>query len=300
MLGGNEAARLILAPRRSTGKEDALGVVDDTTMKATLPARREEAGRRALLSDFLRARRRALKPEQVGLPARGPRRVAGLRREEVAVLADVGITWYTWLEQGRPIRVAPATLARIAEALQLNRHERSYLELLVFGNASPASWNVPLPPEVARIVESYSAGPAFVLGPRWDVLAWNDAFARVFRFPGAAPGDLNGLRHSFLNSVVSELFVDWPSQARLVVASFRVSYARHVGDEAFESLITELTHASPLFAELWSETNVLSPAEARSAKLWNSSSKPLLYSGVALLVPDCPETTVVFGLIEGS
>jgi hypothetical protein len=165
------------------------------------------ASRRTLLSEFLAARRRALTPAEVGLPARGPRRVVGLRREEVAVLADVGITWYTWLEQGRPIRVAPATLVRVADALRLDRAEREYLELLVFGAAASAMWDKPLPPNLAEIVRGYSAGPAYVLGPRWDVLAWNDVFARVFRFP-PPDGDRNGLRHAFLHQATSGLIAD--------------------------------------------------------------------------------------------
>ena len=257
-------------------------------------------GRRLLLSEFLRDRRRALKPEDVGLRvSRGPRRVAGLRREEVAVLADVGITWYTWLEQGRPIRVAPGTLERIADALRLDRHERAYLHLLAFGNATPAPWNAALPENLIHVVRSYAAGPAYVLGPRWDVLAWNETFARVFRFPRTEAGDRNALRHAFLNADMPALFVDWPVQARSIVSTFRVRYAAHVGDDAFESLVAELTEKSALFAELWRASDVLTPTDARSARLRASSAQPMLYSGVTLIVPDLPETTVVFGLIGG-
>jgi transcriptional regulator with XRE-family HTH domain len=279
-------------------KEAQMVVVDGTSM-STSAADPEEAGRRKLLSDFLRDRRKALKPEDVGLPAsRGARRVAGLRREEVAVLADLGITWYTWLEQGRPIRIAPATLDRIANALRLDRHERAYLNLLVFGNAAPPAWSATLLPNLVEVVRSYSAGPAYVLGPRWDVLAWNDVFERVFHFPGALSENRNALRHTFLNAAVPELFVDWPVQARSIIAAFRVSYAGHVGDSAFEALVAELTAQSPLFAELWRESEVLSPTEGRSAKLRDTATHLLTYSGVTLLVPDYPETTVVFGRIE--
>jgi transcriptional regulator with XRE-family HTH domain len=274
-------------------------VHDDTTMDTATPAERESGGRRHLLSDFLRDRRQALKPEDVGLPvSRGPRRVTGLRREEVAVLADVGITWYTWLEQGRPIRVAPHTLERIADALRLDRHERTYLNLLVFGNTAQPPSTDPLPPGLVAVVRSYAAGPAYVLGPRWDVLAWNDVFTRVFRFPQANSENRNAIRHAFLNPAMTALFADWPAQARSMVATFRVNYAGHVGDDAFESLVAELIAKSPLFAELWRESEVLTPTDGRTAKLRDGAAQLLLYSGVTLIVPDFPETTVVFGLIE--
>jgi transcriptional regulator with XRE-family HTH domain len=108
----------------------------------TAPVAVKDVGRRALISEFLRSRRSRLTSQSVGLPEGRRRRVAGLRREEVAVLADVGITWYTWLEQGRPIRMAPATLDRICDALRLDRDERAYLHRLVFFTADEASWKV--------------------------------------------------------------------------------------------------------------------------------------------------------------
>jgi transcriptional regulator with XRE-family HTH domain len=259
----------------------------------------EADGRWQLLSAFLRERRRALRPADVGLPGtRAVRRVVGLRREEVAVLADVGITWYTWLEQGRPINIARGTLERIADALRLDRHQRAYLHLLAFGSTASVVEKVELSPSVVRVVQSYTAGPAYVRGPRWDLLAWNDVFRRFFRIARDGNDDRNLLRYLFLDPNLPEVLIDWPQNARIAVSAFRVSYAGHVGDEAFESLIAELLTSSPLFAELWRASEVLSPNEMRTARLLDPSMRMLLFSTVALIVPDVPETTVIFGLID--
>jgi hypothetical protein len=170
--------------------------------------------------------------------------------------------------------------------------------LLVFGNPAHAPSTDPLPPGLIAVVHAYNAGPAYVLGPRWDVLAWNDVFTRVFRFPQDGSENRNAIRHAFLNPIVAGLFVDWPAQARSMVATFRVNYAGHIGDDAFESLVAELIAQSPLFGELWSESEVLTPTDARSATLRDTATQFSLYSGVTLIVPDYPETTAVFGLIE--
>jgi hypothetical protein len=274
-------------------------VVSDTTTMTMQPAAgRKEAGRRSLLAEFLRTRRARLSPVEVGLPAGTHRRVPGLRREEVAVLADVGITWYTWLEQGRPIRMAPATLERIAAALRLDRHERAYLSHLVAFDHEETRWNVPIPARVGAIVRAYTAGPAYVLGPRWDVLAWNDIFARLFGFPGSTPGETNALRHTFLDPHVRHMLVDWPAQARRILAAFRTSYAQHVGDPAFEELVAELTRESATFARLWSESTVLSPTEARSARFRHPTLGAVSYDTVTFLIPEVPEATVIFGMLD--
>jgi MmyB-like transcription regulator ligand binding domain/Helix-turn-helix domain len=278
-------------------KEAAMVVEDTTTMASQRPSA-QEAGRRSLLSEFLRSRRARLRSEDVGLPASRSRRVPGLRREEVAILADVGITWYTWLEQGRPIRMAPATLERVADALRLDRTERAYLTGLVFFKPEAAGWDIPVPAGIAHIVRSYTAGPAFVRGPRWDVLAWNEIFSRIFGFPGSSPDDRNALRHAFLDPSIRKLNVDWPALARQLVAAFRTDYAQHVGDEAFEALIAELKRESTTFARLWRDSSVTSPTEARSVRLQHPTLGSIFYDTVSLLIPDVPHATVVFGTLD--
>ncbi|HEX3462524.1 MAG TPA: helix-turn-helix transcriptional regulator, partial [Candidatus Elarobacter sp.] len=242
-------------------------------------------------------RRSRLTSQSVGLPEGRRRRVAGLRREEVAVLADVGITWYTWLEQGRPIRMAPATLDRICDALRLDRDERAYLHRLVFFTADEASWKVPVPERIADVIRSYTAGPAYVRGARWDLLAWNAAFEHTFGFTGSSP-ERNSLRHSFLDPNVQRMTIDWDVLARQLVASFRPDYAQHAGDDDFEALVAELRRESPTFARLWSDPDVLSPTASRSIRLRHPELGTVLYDSVSLLIPDMPHLTVVFGTIR--
>ncbi|HEY4441793.1 MAG TPA: helix-turn-helix transcriptional regulator [Candidatus Elarobacter sp.] len=262
------------------------------------PLSAKEAGRRTLLSEFLRAKRARLTSQDVGLPSGTRRRVAGLRREEVAILADVGITWYTWLEQGRPIRMAPETLERVASALRLDRDERAYLNGLVFFERENARWDLPIPPLLADVVRGYTSGPAFIRGARWDVIVWNGILSEIFGFPGEDPNDRNALRHCFLNGGLRELHTDWPTFERQLVASFRSEYAQHTGDEAFEALIAELRRESPSFEKLWREPTVVSPTQERSMRLHHPRLGTVQYATVSLVVPEAPHITVVFGTLE--
>src|SRR3984893_12738946 len=143
---------------------------------ATIEARRRESG------DFLRSRRERLAPASVGLPNGFRRRTPGLRREEVALLAGVGTTWYTWLEQGRDVRPSTEVLSALADALRLDSAERRHLFVL---NDRPPPEPRPAGPErvgepLRRMLESLTGQPAYVLGRRWDVLAWNRAAEVLF------------------------------------------------------------------------------------------------------------------------
>lgn len=138
--------------------------------------------RRAELADFLRTRRRALQPEEVGLPPRASRRTPGLRREDVADLAGISACWYSRLEQARNIRVSDHVLDSLAEALRLNTEEREYLLALAHGDA-PSSASVSpdgVPPALQRILDSQQPHPAIALGPRFNILAWNQARTDVY------------------------------------------------------------------------------------------------------------------------
>src|SRR5689334_22734876 len=155
------------------------------------------AARRTELAAFLRARRERISPEDVGLPPGTRRRTAGLRREELAQLAGVGVTWYTWLEQGRPINASVQVLDAIATTLRLDAVERAHLFRLADlpGAAAAAAdcGDYPLPPEVQQILDGIKF-PAYVLTERFDLIAWNDVYAALF--PGiteAPPGERNTL-----------------------------------------------------------------------------------------------------------
>ena len=133
------------------------------------------------VAEFLRARRAALRPEQVGLVPGPRRRTPGLRREEVAMLAGVSVSWYTWLEQGRPINVSDDVLDALARVLQLDPVERRYLaDLAGHDDHVAGEHHVELPGWGPRLLAALDPAPAYLMGPTWDYLAWNDAMAHLF------------------------------------------------------------------------------------------------------------------------
>jgi transcriptional regulator with XRE-family HTH domain len=234
----------------------------DSTPVQTGDRRREE------LAHFLRARRAGLQPEDVGLPGGGRRRTPGLRREEVAQLAGVGSTWYTWLEQARDVRASFDVLEAIARALRLSPAERGHLILLGRGEQGPA---VAPPAERAsaalrRLVENLGPSPAFILGRRWDYLAWNPACRAVFCWePGGDPSSRNHVWLMFMDPARREVMCDWERSARQVVAKFRADHAKHIGDPAFERLISSLRAGSPEFRRWWERHEVASVGGGRKA-----------------------------------
>jgi transcriptional regulator with XRE-family HTH domain len=226
--------------------------------------------RRAEFADFLRTRRASLLPQDVGLPNGGRRRTPGLRREEVAQLAGVGTTWYTWLEQGRDVRASLDVLDSLARALRLTPAERGHLILLGRGEQGPAC---PPPAERAsrthkRLVENLGTSPAYILGRRWDYLAWNKACRVVFSWePGRDPSTRNHVWLTFMDPARRELMPDWERGARRLVAKFRADSARHIGDPAFERLISSLQAASPEFRKWWERHEVAGGGEGRKELL---------------------------------
>lgn len=219
-----------------------------------LEARRREFGA------FLRSRREKLTPTEVGLPAGFRRRTPGLRREEVALLARVGITWYTWLEQGRDVRASPEALSALADALRLGPAERRHLFIL---HDRPPPELQPASPEcvaepLRRMLASLTGQPAYVLGRRWDVLAWNRAAAVVFGDYGELAGDERNIMHLvFADSRHRRLLIDWDELAPVSLAMFRADSARYTGDPDFERLINTLRDASAEFAEWWPKHEVM-------------------------------------------
>jgi len=222
--------------------------------------------RREELADFLRMRRASLKPEDVGLPNGGRRRTPGLRREEVAQLAGVGSTWYTWLEQGRDVRASLDVLEALSRAMRLTPAERTHLILLGRGEEAPACKPPAerISPTIRRLIENLGPAPAFVLGRRWDYLAWNRAACALFgdfaRIPRAAR---NHLWLTFMDPARRELCPDWVRVARLAVAKFRADSASHIGDPSFEELIQALRQSSLEFCRAWKRHEVARTGEGR-------------------------------------
>lgn len=207
---------------------------------------------RTELKAFLRARRAALRPETAGLP-RGPRRLTpGLRREEVAALAQVGVTWYTWLEQGRAINVSSATLARIARALSLSPTDEAYLfALMGLARTDVPEHHFGLPPVMQEVLDLYQA-PAFVLDTVFDVLAWNRMAECLYDFGEfGGPFANNHLWNAFMNPARRRLYPDFENGALNLLGMFRMNQAAHPEDPRFKQLVEALTAASAEFVELW-------------------------------------------------
>jgi transcriptional regulator with XRE-family HTH domain len=224
--------------------------------------------RRQELSDFLCNRRGRIAPGDVGLPATNRRRTPGLRREEVAQLAGVSATWYTWLEQKRPIGVSSSVLDNLARVLQLDPAERMQLFQLalrppVFDSPSKRETVSPL---IRRLLDQTDPIPAFVLGRRWDVLASNRAALAFFLdFEQVPANERNMLWLVFTNSTLRSLIVDWRTRAQDTLARFRADYGRHAGEEHFVQLVERLKSVSPEFAQWWPRHDILPMTEGRNA-----------------------------------
>lgn len=218
----------------------------------------EDRLRRGELGAFLRNRRARITPEQVGLPLAGRRRTPGLRREEVAQLAGVGVTWYTWLEQGRDIRASEQVLAAIARSLRLDPHERAHLFTLA-GAAEPPPERActAVPPALHSMMAKLDPYPVMIRDARCDLLGYNRGYAWLMGDVDAIPsGDRNVLVQCLLNPGWRARTLDWEANARQVVAGFRAAMAEHVAEPSWESLVARLLAESPAFARLWNRHDV--------------------------------------------
>ncbi len=226
---------------------------------ASSPSRRDE------LRAFLRSRRARLSPADVGLPDDGARRrTPGLRREELAALAGVGVSWYTWLEQGRDIHPSPEVLDALSRALRLDAAERATLFAL-------ARTELPLPSEptltstdaeggeelLVSLVEGLHPTPAYLLGPMTHILAWNRAASVLLGSPDHLPPERRSLLWMLLVDPGPARYNSGrEATARNMVARFRSEYARHAGEPAYEQFIAELAQRSPRFTQWWGEHEV--------------------------------------------
>jgi transcriptional regulator with XRE-family HTH domain len=216
------------------------------------------SSQRGELAAFLRARRNALTPAEVGLPAGRSRRTPGLRREEIAMLAGVSVTWYTWLEQGRRINVSTDVLEALARALRLDDAERQHLlTLAVRAPAAHADDVADAPDALVRLITSMEPAPAYVLGPRWEFLAWNRPQARLYPVIERLDDvERNLLWAMFAEPSVRPLLDDWPAQARRILAEFRAGTAALRDDPQVATLVDRLRAASPEFADWWPQLDV--------------------------------------------
>lgn len=216
------------------------------------------------LSDFLKARRAAISPASAGLPQGTRRRTPGLRREEVAQLAGVSNTWYTWLEQGRDIKVSPNVLDCISGALQLTKDERSYLFALALENgAGPADYPQEevsvISPSLQKILQELTTCPTIISDRRCNIVGWNEAAAHVFLdFAMLPQEERNMISLLFVRKEFKRLAVNWQQFVRGFLSIFRAYYGQYVEDRWYDDFIAEMKDRHPEFHPLWEESRVSS------------------------------------------
>ena len=241
--------------------------------------------RRTELASFLKARRARLRPEDVGLPPGLRRRTPGLRREEVALLAGVGVTWYTWLEQGRPINVSAQVLDAVARTLRLENAEREHLYQLT--EATPVrSWagSVVVPDALRDVLRSLDPVPATLTNGRFDVIESNDAHVDLFRDWHSMPCiHRNLLWCGITEPSARDKFLNYDEEIPYLVARLRAAYGPHAGDPDWEEDIRRLADLSPEFGELWERHEVAYP-EVRTRRFLDPEAGPLTFSVTELEV----------------
>ncbi|MET9020551.1 helix-turn-helix transcriptional regulator [Actinopolymorpha sp. NPDC004070] len=250
--------------------------------------------RRAELAAFLRSRRERLRPEDVGLPPGGRRRTPGLRREEVAQLAGVGVTWYTWLEQGRRINASPSVLDAIARSLRLHPDETRHLFALS-GATPPERPSPPSPvdPVIQRVLDALDPYPAHVVTPRYDLVAGNRADRLLMGDWRALPQHRrNVLWLLFTEPSWRRMLVDWDVEAGHSLALFRGASAEHVGEPAWTNLVRELTEVSSDFAAMWNDHAVASPT-TRVKLFLHREVGPLRLETTSLWLREHPDARMV-------
>ncbi|PXX57499.1 transcriptional regulator with XRE-family HTH domain [Nocardia tenerifensis] len=255
------------------------------------------------LGDFLQARRALLRPADVGLRETGPRRrVRGLRREELAQLAGVSVSYYARLEQGTSRGASAEVLDAVARALLLNDHEREHLDRL-----ADTARHVPRPrrprpekltEETRDLLRAVDGVPAMVLGRRTDVLAWNARGHALlaghldYLSPNHPARRPNTSRMIFLDPHCRELYADWRRKARAVVGNLRVAVGKHPDDPLLAELIGELTMKSPEFVSLWSDHRV-TPCDADSYELHHPVVGTVTVTQQTLSIARAPDQVLI-------
>ncbi|MBT2573096.1 helix-turn-helix domain-containing protein [Bacillus sp. ISL-51] len=218
------------------------------------------------LSEFLKTQRAKISPQMAGLPMGTRRRTPGLRREEVAQLAGVSTTWYTWLEQGRDIKVSAAVSDAVSDALQLNKDERNYLYALALDEGvkqtfSPEEETI-ISPALTKMVQELRYCPTIISDRRCHIVGWNQAAAHVFLdFEQIPPEKRNLIELLFSRKELRSLAVNWEHFVKGFIAIFRTYYGQYVADKWYSQFIEKMEHAYSEFHTLWNESEVSSAPE---------------------------------------
>lgn len=246
---------------------------------------------RAELRDFLRKCRARLSPSDVGLPSGGRRRTPGLRREEVAVLASVGESWYAWLEQGRDINVSDRVLDAIAGALRMSPLERAHLYRLAGLQPPELSrpGTVPADPRLQRVVDGWGCSPAYVIDRWWNIVVANGAARDVFAL---REQDHNCVVAFFTNAERRKRYPNRAEVGSAVVSQLRADAARFPDDEGFRTLVSGLLTESPEFAELW-ERHEVNRAHPSERVIVHPVAGKLELEQTTLAITDCQDARLV-------
>lgn len=217
------------------------------------------------LGNFLKTRREKIRPSQVGLPDSTRRRTPGLRREEVALLAGVSVTWYTWLEQGRSIKVSDEVMHSIARALMLNSHEIAYIFELSQSSLRHNISGIKTAHSIFQnVLDSLVCSPSTMMDKYWNVIAWNKAANAVFvDFDELDVVNRNIIQLMFTNEKYQSLFPDWPTKAKKMLAVFRVSCAEFINDQWLKEFVGSLQAKSKYFQQWWPLHNVAAEQELK-------------------------------------
>lgn len=211
------------------------------------------------LGEFLRSRRERLTPEEAGIVSYGRRRTPGLRREEVAQIAHIGVSWYSSLEQGREVQPSEDVLNHIARALQLTESECRHLHLLAKPVPFEKTEEEQIEIGLVRMIQSLEPNPAVILGRSWDILLWNKAAELVFELPSYTnPRNekINWIKHLLIDSKLKLNTTDWDEKMQVLIARFRADYGYFPNDHKFKELIEELMRKNLLFRETWPKHDV--------------------------------------------
>ncbi len=240
------------------------------------------------LSEFLKTKRSKIQPQMVGLPAGTRRRTAGLRREEVAQLAGVSTTWYTWLEQGRDIKVSISVLDAVADALQLNSDERKYVYGLAFeeGNSffpKEAEEDM-MTPALERILKELRYCPTIITDRRSFIVGWNEAAKQVFLDFEKIPSEKRNLIELlFSRKELRALAVNWEDFVKGFISIFRTYLGQYMADEWYQEFIEDMKKNYPDFNRMWNESEVSSAPEVL-IEFRHSKAGKMIYNLTSLQV----------------
>jgi len=252
------------------------------------------AGSAPSLGTFLRQRRMRLRPEDVGIARVAGRNVSGLRRAEVAELADISLSYYTFIERGRDLRPSTAVLDSIGRALQMTAGEHRMLTDLRGGQVRrPTLAGEEIGEEIEELAGVLEPNPTYVMGARWDILTSNRSANLLFTNWNKLPArERNMLRYYLCDPSARQLYVDWEAEAADQMAHFRESFAQHPDDPAFRSLLEEVFAITPQ-ARVWWERHDAEPNRSGVKRIRIPDGRVVLLRQLVLESADNPEIQIV-------